>query len=373
MKSATVYALMIFLHLGTNVMSNEIKTSSLTDKPELAIPEINAQIKELFGMQQNLEKVTSFDEKLEIVSNLPDVKKFFDENRGLEDVLQDFPTQYKYVVKAAVALHQGPVIFYGWQNIKDLPTAMQQLVDNLWATERFYDYMGGIAGYHVKTLQLISDQLAKKSEPESAKLLLPPTTDIRQDSVARRKMVADGISSINNMAEIYVVGGAGDRLALVDETTKTPLPVARLNFAGHCLLENLVRDLEAREYLAYKLSAKQSITPIVLMTSHEKRNDAQIAAILEERAYFGRPKESIFRLLQPLIPVIAIDGKWAVSGPCELILKPGGHGVIWKLADEYAALDWLEKHDRSYCIVRQINNPIAGLDANLLSLSGFWK
>ena len=103
----------------------------------------------------------------------------------------------------------------------------------------------------------------------------------------------------------------------------------------------------------------------------KKNNDQQIASLLEERAYFGRPKESIFRLLQPMAPVLAVDGKWAVSQPCELVLKPGGHGVIWKLADEYGAFDWLEQQNRSYCVVRQINNPLAGLDTNLLALGGY--
>lgn len=375
MKRASIWSLMVFLQIGSSnqvhAMSNEISPTSLTANPELAIGLLDRQISLLLPIQQKIASCVSYEEKLKAVESLPEVQTFFADNPKLESAIKSLPVQYRYVVKAVVALNQGPVLFSNCQDVPNISQAIQKLADTLLATERFYDYMGGLVGYHVKTLQLMNDQLRKKTEPDTAKLLLPPTTDIRQDSAARKKMVRDGIDSLGQMAEIYVVGGAGDRLALVDEKTKMPLPVARLDFAGHTLLENLVRDLQAREYLAYKLTGSQVITPIVLMTSHEKNNDAQIAAILDERAYFGRPKESVFRLLQPMTPVIAIDGKWAVSSPCEPILKPGGHGVIWKLADEYGAFDWLLKQKKRYLVVRQINNPIAGLDANLFALAGY--
>lgn len=375
MRRASIWSLMVFLQIGSSnqahAMSNEIPPKSLRANPELAIGLLIDQVNELLPMQQMIASCASYDEKLKAVQSLPQVREFFAKNPKLERAMMSLPVEHRYVLEVVVALNQGPVLFANWQDVPDISPALQQLADTLFATDRFYGYMGGIAGYHVKTLQLINDQLAKKMEADNAKLLLPPTTDIRQESAARKKMVRDGIDSLGQMAEIYVVGGAGDRLALVDEKTQIPLPVARLDFAGHSLLENLVRDLQAREYLAYKLTGSQCITPIVLMTSHEKNNDAQIAAILDERAYFGRPKESIFRLLQPMTPVIAIDGKWAVSGPCEPILKPGGHGVIWKLADEFGAFDWLAKQRRSYLLVRQINNPMAGLDTNLLALAGY--
>ena len=40
-------------------------------------------------------------------------------------------------------------------------------------------------------------------------------------------------------------------------------------------------------------------------------------------------------LLQPLVPTVdAKEGKWVKSEPFKLVLKPGGHGVIWKLASD---------------------------------------
>lgn len=84
------------------------------------------------------------------------------------------------------------------------------------------------------------------------------------------------------LAEIYPVGGAGDRLGLVDEATGEALPTAVLPYAGRSLLEGLVRDLEAREYLHWRVTGEQHTTPVVMMTSQAKGNHARIVGLLEE-------------------------------------------------------------------------------------------
>lgn len=61
--------------------------------------------------------------------------------------------------------------------------------------------------------------------------------------------------------------------------------------------------------------------------------------------------------MQPLIPAVAAeDGHWLISEPLELILKPGGHGVIWKLAFDRGVFDWFYKKGRKAAIVRQIRS-----------------
>jgi len=357
MKRATFWkiALLVGCHTFSQVNAMEIeKTGPTTTQGQL---------------HSDIMACSSYGQKLELVSALPYVKDFFSKNPALESACKSLPVQGQYLVRAVVAINQGPTVFYGFEEGQSL----EHFVEQLEPTERFYSYMGGIVGYHVKTLQLMQDQLENKQEAVAVTVSAPPMTDVRQESPATRKMVRDGVNHFDTMAEVYVVGGAGDRLALIDEKTKQPLPVARLEFAGHSLLENLVRDLQAREFFTYKLTGKQHVTPIVLMTSKEKQNDTHIKALLEERHYFGRPESSIFRIKQPMTPVIAVDGLWAVSAPLEVILKPGGHGVIWKLCDEYGAFDWLEKQKRDYLIIRQINNPLAGLDSNLFLLAGYGR
>ncbi len=369
MKRATFCKIALFIgtHTFTQVDAMEIqKTSStLQQEPEVLL---KRELETLLPIHEKLSSLATYSQKLEYISGLSHVQQFFKQNAELESSLKELPLESQYLVKAIVAIHQGPVIFSGYKG-----EALSPFVEQIEPTERFYSYMGGVVGYHVKTLKLMCDQLEKKQDAEAVTIHAPPFTDIREDSRERRKMVREGVDTFAAMAEVYVVGGAGDRLNLLDDKTKQPLPVARLEFAGHSLLENLVRDLQAREFFTYKVTGSQYITPIVLMTSKEKQNDMHIARLLEERKYFGRPTESIFRIKQPMTPVIAVDGLWAVSQPLELILKPGGHGVIWKLCDEYGAFSFLEKQKREYVLVRQINNPLAGLDINLFALAGFGK
>jgi UDP-N-acetylglucosamine pyrophosphorylase len=41
---------------------------------------------------------------------------------------------------------------------------------------------------------------------------------------------------------------------------------------------------------------------------------------------------STFYCRQPMVPVIdAADGRWLLTSPGKVMMKPGGHGAIWKL------------------------------------------
>lgn len=43
------------------------------------------------------------------------------------------------------------------------------------------------------------------------------------------------------------------------------------------------------------------------------------------------------------------------------MMKPGGHGAIWKLMWDEGVFDWLQgQHGRRAALVRQISNPMAG-------------
>lgn len=49
-----------------------------------------------------------------------------------------------------------------------------------------------------------------------------------------------------DLGEIYPLGGAGDRLNLVDSDTGEFLPAAMLPYCGRTLLEGLIRDLQVK-------------------------------------------------------------------------------------------------------------------------------
>lgn len=52
--------------------------------------------------------------------------------------------------------------------------------------------------------------------------------------------------------------------------------------------------------------------------------------------------------------ISAEDGQWLVTGPLVPVCKPGGHGVIWKLAYDKGVFQWFYSHGRKGATVRQV-------------------
>ena len=75
-------------------------------------------------------------------------------------------------------------------------------------------------------------------------------------------------------------------------------------------------------------------------------------------------------MTQPLVPVISEEGNWVSESPFTLCTKPGGHGVLWLLAQKEGILEELAHRGRRFALIRQINNPVAGTDNTLLALAG---
>ena len=306
--------------------------------------------------------------------------------------------------------------------------SLEKLLETLLPVQEFYQEMGGLTGYHEKILSL----LEKKKDPKtsssqdtsrdskiglwaSAKAvdksivaegrcidaILPPsaTIDFRRFGAAQRPIfesrevyhspsfidiskmdaateqyIAWGLSALPEMAEMIPLGGAADRLHLVDEATGKELPAAKLRFAGKILLQRLIEDVQAREKLYFQLYGKHILTPIGMMTSFEKDNHFHVMKILEENRWFDRPKELFHIVPQPLVPVVNEKGDWLFSEDLKWVMKPGGHGAIWKLAIDTGMFSWFESLGRKKALIRQINNPIAGLDYGLLAFLGIgWK
>lgn len=320
-------------------------------------------IKKLESSLLSLKKAKSVQEKLLILNGLQQVefpknlvKIFFDNG------------EKELIIKSLAFIGQAEIIFAGFSEEIE-KEKIEVLISQLKQLEQFYSPLGGIIGYHLAFLKLLNQ---KTCPPEHAKgrYEKPVGLDLSKNSFETRLAVRHGIELFGEMAEMYAVAGAGDRLNLQDEKSKAPLPAAQLKFTGRTLLEGLIRDLQGREYLHYKLMGKQLNTPIVMMTSLEKDNEGHIRQILKNQDWFNRSKDNFFIMAQPLVPVITESGLWALSAPLTLMLKPGGHGVIWKLALDSGAMNWLEQKGRTKTLVRQINNPIAGIDNGLLALSG---
>ncbi len=335
------------------------------------------------SMQQQIDTLSALNAKLfplatpaqkakYLLESTP-VAQFLASSKILNQYLAGADPENQFVLLSILALHQGPVVFRGIESIKNPEEALDKLLQQLIPVEKNYQALGGIIGYHLMILKLIQESHTVPDPAASSKtsFLKPEGLDISQNNATVKKYIRAGIEALPLMAEIYPVGGAGDRLDLMDPKTKEPLPTARLEFCGKNLLAGLFEDLTAREFLYFQLTGKQVITPVALMTSHEKNNHQHILDMCETNRWFGRPKDSIRYFIQPLVPVVTIEGNWCLTGPLQLKLKPGGHGVLWKLAHEADIFDWFKSLKREKMLIRQINNPIAGVDYGLLAFIGY--
>lgn len=286
-------------------------------------------------------------------------------NESFRALCSPLTPEEQLAVYAVLAIGQGAQIFSHAGDVT-LYHTWKALVAQLAAIEQFYAPIGGIVGYHLNFLQRLHNNASESSGSWRA----PVSFDLVNDAEAAAQAIHWGVESLSEISEIYLVGGAADRLRFVDEESGAPRPAAALPFCGRTLLEGLFRDINAREYLHYQIFGKQVTTPIVLMTSSDKDNDAHIRAICATAHWFGRPKDSFRFISQPMAPMIDQEGKWVMEKPLVLQVKPGGHGVIWTLARQHGCFDWLRSLGRKKMLLRQINNPIAGVDNGLLSLAG---
>ncbi|MCB1119558.1 MAG: UTP--glucose-1-phosphate uridylyltransferase, partial [Chlamydiia bacterium] len=285
-------------------------------------------------------------------------------NTKVIDTMFSSSVEERDLIEKLASIGQLHLLFTGVDTLPQPEPAFRAIMDQLKKIDSSLAPLGGIVGYHRTFLQLLHNN---PNTTTSGNYAPPNGPDFSEASPERNEAIQWGIETLPLMAEVYPVGGAGDRLNWHDLQSGDPLPAATLPFLGHTLLEGLLRDLRARELL----HSRELFNPVILMTSQAKNNSAWIQQILEENNWFDRPKELFFLIEQPLIPVITEEGTWSIESPLKLQLKPGGHGAIWQMMLTTGAFDWLRSHNRKKILIRQINNPIAGLDANLLAFTGY--
>lgn len=326
------------------------------------------QIGRLKDILEQLSDCLSLEKKLEYLKSLPEVKDCLKNTKGLKSWISTLSIDNQFVVASILAIGQGTIVFHGIEALQDAHK-LDPLLRKLTEVQLFYDSIGGIIGYHLTILKLM-DEEAKHGPTEKITYNKPLGLDISKSHAEVKEAIRWGIEAMRTIAEVYPVGGAGDRLNLRDKETGESLPAAQLQFCGVTLLEGLVRDLQGREFLYYKLFGKQLMTPIAMMTSDEKNNNQRLQSLCEQKGWFGRERESFFMFLQPLVPMITACGQWAMADVLKPYLKPCGHGAIWKVAKDRGVFAWLKKQHRTKIIVRQINNPVAATDGGLLVLAG---
>lgn len=309
---------------------------------------------------------TAFDlhEKLEVLQGQEEVIQFLKEKGLIQTYLHNLNEECTLVLLSIVAIGQKKM----FDSLKWSPDVFENLrsfTHQLIPVERFYDSIGGIVGYQAALINLLHEK-----QTSVVNFRKPIGKDISEKNAFTHKAIRKSLESAKEISEFYAVGGAGDRLDLRNPKTDEPMPAALLPFLGRSILETLFRDLEAREYLLFKLDNSLVTTPVVLMTSNEKNNHQYITELFEKNDWFGRNKDNFFLFNQPLVPVVDEKGDWLFKDNFELVLKPGGHGAIWKGALMNGAFEWLEKKGIKSAIIRQINNPMAAIDHGILGFTG---
>lgn len=321
--------------------------------------------KTLDHLSEDLRTALSAEGKIALLDSLPLVREYLEKTPGLSGLLAQMTPESESAAKQLIAIGQmdrlvgeGPID----------GKALLKLLEKMIAVDAFYRELGGIVGYQKKILEFLKGSVDPQSEITAFRA--PNFIDITEETKEVLEAIYFGIESLPELAEMYPLGGAADRLHLLDEETGSELPAAKLVYAGKTLFEGLIRDLQAREFLYYKLKGVQVEVPIAIMTSEEKDNCRHVLNICSEHGWFGRRKESFRLFTQPLVPAVDPKGNWYLLGPLSPLLKPGGHGALWKLARDEGVFEWLEKHKRKKALIRQINNPIAGVDYGLLAFVG---
>ncbi|KAK4579560.1 hypothetical protein RGQ29_029292 [Quercus rubra] len=391
-------------------------------------PDFNfdGEISRLKNLRSKLSVAKTVEDKLAVVGRDARVKRFFEDlsRSGFATVLASLSgdSYGLFLVKCLVAAGQEHVLGFesqlsefesAWSDIKSALYALVEMIEKLdngrersgsntgfglkgeevgdfekllktlGQIEQFYDCIGGIIGYQITVLELLaqatcerettnwSHHINKLMDCQFTEIHAPRGIDLSQDTEYASQAAIWGIEGLPDLGEIYPLGGSADRLGLVDPDTGECLPAAMLPYCGRTLLERLIRDLQAREFLYFKMYGKQCITPVAIMTSSAKKNHEHVTSLCERLGWFGRGRSSFKFFEQPLVPSIsAEDGQWVVAKPFTPVCKPGGHGVIWKLAYDKGIFKWFYDHGRKGATVRQVSNVVAATDVTLLALAG---
>lgn len=161
---------------------------------------------------------------------------------------QGFKQEEIYALLCAVALDQTHVLVNTTTNPVSTPSKDQclALAHDLLRLDKFYNSLGGILGYQIKSLDLLSS--TEDSTNHDIEYLMPSFLDLAKDGDDVKKAVYSGIQAVPHIAEIYALGGSGDRLGLQCPESGDLLPSAMLPYCGRSMLDSMIRDLQVMSY-----------------------------------------------------------------------------------------------------------------------------
>ena len=183
------------------------------------------QLDQLTDLVNGLRQCQSQQERISLLEKQPQVSELIGNSLFFEQLDQLLNEDEKVVLRSLIAIEQ-------WGHLCEVNLEASQwlkeyrgMLDDLQEVERFYRVLGGVVGYHWTLLSLLS-QRGKSLENQEDQYHPPLGIDISSEDLVVRQHLVQGLVSLPFLAEIYPVGGAADRLRLLDSVSGDPLPAA---------------------------------------------------------------------------------------------------------------------------------------------------
>lgn len=206
-------------------------------------------------------------------------------------------------------------------------------------------YPGGLAGY-IKNARVLLAAAATGSNPyDGYTPEQPDIVDLSGFGADYASAEAAGLAAFGKTAVVVVAGGLGERLGYNGIKLDIPVEVTEdTSYLAH--YAGVIRAA------SHKLGRR---IPLVIMTSMD--TNAGTLATLAANKNFGLEGDQITVLRQELVPALAdIDAHLALEGPCELIMKPHGHGDIHMLLHSTGTAKKLAQEGVRYLLFVQDTN-----------------
>lgn len=201
-------------------------------------------------------------------------------------------------------------------------------------------------------LQQIADMdfsvLDRSMQEEQPKGKLEPLgactiSEIAEKQAEYRKIGLDAIRS-GSVGAVLLAGGQGSRLGCSGPKGVFQIGVNNDLTIFECLFRNL---------MAVTAEAGVAV-PLFIMTS--EANDAATKAFLEQKQFFGYPRESVHFFVQEMAPVVDANGKILLETKSRMAVSPNGNGGWFSSMQRAGLLEVLEQQHITWLNVFAVDN-----------------
>lgn len=316
-------------------------------------------LEEAEKLVQQIQNIRSVKDKIEMLKTLfKDDKERDSLKRRLASI--DLPEFGRYIVWAFYLLGQVHIVDFLLDTDKKLFSKRVRLIDRLQKLENLYEKQGGCLGYHLEFSKCLNQKKKYNFEKFSSCSFLE-LSSLSQQEISFHVFL--GIQTLLETGLCLLAGGRAERF--FDSSSERSM--ASLKFFKKSLLERVLEDIEGLEILYEKFFHRSLTIPLIIMVSSSiSLEDSCFIEIKKKDRYLNG---FLKILVQSDFPVISSEGLFLLDNG-ELITLPGGHGMLWREAYQQGYFQYFKNLGIKHILIRQINNPLAGLDKNLLLLLG---